>query len=602
MESVPASGQANVPSGRVVGPSSAALGQADVPSGPFVGPSSAASGQANVSSGPVLGPSWHVEGDAILDIIRRVNGDGMGVVQGAVKLEAELRKRDLVYDTTISPRQVGFDPVNREGKGGNAQEVLLLASDIAFVGWSWAETSHAMCVETLPGDLTVEQFNRQLCDGVGLAPVEHNSISFGSLSCGHTNMALRAIGASMPSDCPLLSEGGRFSVHKLGLRDPEFARAVELGLKWTVLRASIRTTYPEALRIFQAAKNVAGHVARQSNEMQGLVQLHAMGASSQAAGKAIDWPAIRRAVLRARPPFAESVDGMIAFIATRSGGTDGAFLKYLAAFYRQFVNPSVRRCLPPALYSELADFPYHYVALAIWEAAYSCPLDGVKQGICGWISAAEVAAVARAARGEKKDMLGLSEQVLSQARVRFASTGVADQIPASNKLVGIMAKLDIAMARFVLSKQGASKQAFASPHAVGLNFAKELKAAYPQADITEFEVMWPAEVASKAEVRSGGTDAAAPAAASIELYTVGASGDTVSVRAQLRSKGWDIGAVLCEKEDLQNAGPSEAVLWRIDSVCDSSVAVTLRKDLRCARTYVRTCGGNIISQIYFNKI
>ena len=130
----------------------------------------------------------------VLEILRRVENEEMGIVQASARLEEELRKRDLVYEATISPRQVGFDPVNRDGEGGNAQEVLLLATDIAFVGWSWQETRHAMCVEILPGDLAVENFNRQLCDGVGLAPVELHSIRFGSLSCGHTNMALRAIG------------------------------------------------------------------------------------------------------------------------------------------------------------------------------------------------------------------------------------------------------------------------------------------------------------------------------------------------------------------------------------------------------------------------
>ena len=73
-----------------------------------------------------------------------------------------------------------------------------MARDIAFVGWSWAEVSHALCVEVLPGDASVEEFNRTLCDGCGLAPVGQHSIRFGSLSCGHTNMGLRAIAAAVP--------------------------------------------------------------------------------------------------------------------------------------------------------------------------------------------------------------------------------------------------------------------------------------------------------------------------------------------------------------------------------------------------------------------
>ena len=515
----------------------------------------------------------------VLEIIRRVENEEMGIVQASARLEEELRKRDLVYEATISPRQVGFDPVNRDGEGGNAQEVLLLATDIACVGWSWQETRHAMCVEILPGDLAVEKFNRQLCDGVGLAPVEPHSIRFGSLSCGHTNMALRAIEASMPSECSFLSEGGRFSLRKLELRDQEFANAVRQGLRWLVLRSEVRVRFPDVLRIFQAAKNVTGHVARQANEMQGLVQLHSMSAAMQAQGCIIDWPRIRRAVLRARPPFGDSVDSMIAFIATRSGGTDGAFLKYLAACYRQYVNPSVRKCLPPAMYSALADFPLHYVALAIWQAAYTCPLDSVRQGVCGWITTQEVVGLARAFKGEKKQMLELSEQVLSQARTELPKTGFKDDIVSSNLLVGLFTKLDANMARYVLSKQNSSKRVFETAPAIGLNFAREYLALFPSADISVYRGLWDeastAEGASTAEeVVKQGEGASGP---SIELYKVGVAGKTESVRAKLRNKGFDIGTVVVETAKLEALGPS-TTCWRVDAIRDEKSEVVLLRD------------------------
>ena len=507
--------------------------------------------------------------------MRRVQADELGIVQAACLLEAELRKLDLVYEQTIAPRQVGFDPVNRDGEGGNAQEVFLLASDIAFVGWSWQETRHAMCAEILPNDPTVEEFNRQLCDGVGLAPVEPHSIQFGSLSCGHTNMALRAIGAAMPSDCSFLSEGGRFSVRKLEMRDKEYAIAVRQGLRWTVLRAAVRARFPEVLRILQAAKNVTGHVARQANEMQGLVQLHAMSAAMQNAGKLIDWPHIRRAVLRARPPFGESVDSMIAFIATRSGGTDGAFLKYLAAFYRQFVNPSVRRCLPPAMYSAVADFPHHFLALAVWQAAYSCPIEFVRQGVCSWITAAEVVALTKAAKGEKKIFLELAEQVLSQARTCLPQAGFAEPLVSSNKLVGLVAKLDTMMARLVLSKQNSAKKVFKTAPAIGLHFALELKKTFANADISVYEGLWPAEDAAEESV-VGKADV--PSRPSIELYKVGAAGHTESVLGQLRAKGFDIGIYVALQGSLEESLLNNKVVWRIEKVCDTKCQVTLRKD------------------------
>ena len=158
----------------------------------------------------------------IQEILDRVDRDALGLVQAADLLEEAFAAKGLMYTMDINPRQVGFDPANRHGGGGNAQEVHLLAADIAFIGWSWPATAHATCVEAKPGDATLEQFNKALADNVALAPVEPHSLHFGSLACGHTNMVLRCLQASVPSDDPLLSENGKMSLSKLERRDPEF--------------------------------------------------------------------------------------------------------------------------------------------------------------------------------------------------------------------------------------------------------------------------------------------------------------------------------------------------------------------------------------------
>lgn len=148
--------------------------------------------------------------------------------------------------------QVGFDPCNRNGTGGNPTEVLELASDICHAGWSWQETRHATCVEVMPHDSTVETFNMELCgSGSGLAPVIPQSILYGSLACGHTNMGLRAIAAGVSTTNELMSENGRFSLERLRARDAEFARAVEQGLRWKVLRWEVRRDFPKALDVIQ---------------------------------------------------------------------------------------------------------------------------------------------------------------------------------------------------------------------------------------------------------------------------------------------------------------------------------------------------------------
>jgi hypothetical protein len=108
--------------------------------------------------------------DPVVSTLSRYGTDQLGIVQSADLIEAALKDAGYLYSMDINPRQVGFDPSNRDATGCNVQEVLLLASDIVFVGFSWAETSHALCIETLPGDDSVEQFNRMISPGLHPLP------------------------------------------------------------------------------------------------------------------------------------------------------------------------------------------------------------------------------------------------------------------------------------------------------------------------------------------------------------------------------------------------------------------------------------------------
>lgn len=115
----------------------------------------------------------------------------------------------------ISCTEVGFDPANRDGQGGSALGVLSPAHDIAMVGWSWEQVSHALCVEVTPGATSVEDFNAKLCADCGPASVMPRGIAFGNFACGHAAVGLRAIAAVMPSDDLLLSEDGRVSTDNI---------------------------------------------------------------------------------------------------------------------------------------------------------------------------------------------------------------------------------------------------------------------------------------------------------------------------------------------------------------------------------------------------
>ena len=151
--------------------------------------------------------------DPINIVLLRLDAGTLGIVQAADLILQELKNRKLSYHMKIHSRQIGFDP------GGNAQEVHLLAEDIAHLGFSWQECSHALCIEVVPGDKTVEIFNELLSDGalMPLAPVEPDSIIFGSLAAGHTNQCLRCIDSGVASSSDVLSVDGSVAYTHLTL-------------------------------------------------------------------------------------------------------------------------------------------------------------------------------------------------------------------------------------------------------------------------------------------------------------------------------------------------------------------------------------------------
>ena len=168
--------------------------------------------------------------DPIVQLLATISQDSQGMVAGADRLEEALAQKQVLFEQKIAPRSIGFHPTNRGGEGGSPLEVLRLASEIGEVGFSEREVRHALCIQAEPGDRSIEEFNMKLVADSGIAPVEPDTIMYGSLSGGHLNAALRCIAASVLGECKFLAEGGFMSVQKIRRRCPMFARAAEDGI------------------------------------------------------------------------------------------------------------------------------------------------------------------------------------------------------------------------------------------------------------------------------------------------------------------------------------------------------------------------------------
>ena len=329
----------------------------------------------------------------------------LGLVGGADKLMTLLKKANLTYVMFINPRQVGVDPINRGSLGLNLEEVLPLMQEIILLGWSWTAVQHAKCVEATPGSDELEAFNASLVKGSKIvAPVEANTIQFGSITCGHTNQGLRAVQARLASSIPELSRDGKLDLEAVKAKDPEMADAVYKGLEWTVIRHEVRQRFPKVLEYLSEAGN--NNIARQPNEVQGLLVLHSEAKKTNDP----DWVEIKKKVLRSLPVWKDEYADLVCFAVAKSGGPTGHFLAWLKKFHSTFVRGGRR--VHGSVYGALADFPHIFCAYAILGAAYSCPAERMKYGVCDWISAA---AVNRQKKEAEQTKWTTIEEILEQA-------------------------------------------------------------------------------------------------------------------------------------------------------------------------------------------
>ena len=329
----------------------------------------------------------------------------VGVVGGAEKLLQLLQKAGLTYTMFINPRQVGVDPINRGSLGLNLEEVLPLITEIIQIGWSWKAVAHAKCVEATPGSDELEAFNASLVKGSKIvAPVEANTIQFGSITCGHTNQGLRAIQAQLASSIPELSRDGKLDLEAVRAKDPEMADAVYKGLEWTVLRHEVRQRFPKVLEYLSEAGN--NNIARQPNEVQGLLMLHTEAKKTNDP----DWVEIKKKVLRNLPVWKDEYADLVCFAVAKSGGPTGHFLAWLKKFHSTFVRGGRR--VHGSLYGALADFPHIFSAYAILGAAYTCPAEKMKYGVCDWFGAS---AVNRQKKEAERSKWATIEEILEQA-------------------------------------------------------------------------------------------------------------------------------------------------------------------------------------------
>ena len=372
-----------------------------------------------------------------------------------------------------------------------------------------------------------------------------------------------------------MSYNGKFSLSKLQERDPLFADAVRNGLKWKVVKASVRKRYPRALNLIMTARNLNGQVQRKINAEQGLGKMHSLATEYQKVGRTPDWFFIKRAVTRGKPEFTEYVDALICFLATRAGGTEGLFLKEYLGFHSTNVAASERMLLGN-MYAAAADFPYHCLALALLKVAFTCPKTKVVGGRCNWLNKGDFTRLAKPTEEATRYKCEKAEEVLSLARSLLHKAGIEEAssptgwqvnsegsvlIFKDSNLLEIFTKLDINMGRWAADRQELSKHKFDSPQQIASVFIQSLKEKFPMVKVSVYPETWQnIQEPSKHKFESPEQIAEAPSCGGIQLYSVGAGGESNDPMAAVRRKGFDLGACVGAPGD-ETAYTLEGVGW-----------------------------------------
>ena len=229
------------------------------------------------------------------------------LVQAAHQLMSCLHNHQLCKVQRIPPEEIGVHPRNRDGFGVSPASCHQLLSNICQVGWSDSELGKAICCEI--GQVgNVLDFNKQLSEkSNGLMPAPKvNLMRYASLSCSHTNGALRCALNEVKSEEELPSLDGHLSMPKIQSLDKHLYEAILKGLEWHVIHRDVLDQFPAVGDLLQSALNVSSHLSKGESEwrMMNMLQLKPTA----------DWNICKKQILQTKPQCGDAAPYMFSFL------------------------------------------------------------------------------------------------------------------------------------------------------------------------------------------------------------------------------------------------------------------------------------------------
>lgn len=299
-----------------------------------------------------------------------------GLVKGVSQIMTVLQKHNLVREQILEPGVVGTHPENRDGFGISALDTHSLLQSISEIGFDERQCN-AICVEVSSSTLDkAYSFNAELVrQSMGLLPpIPRGTLRYLSLSCSHTNAALRCLIAGSPSKSETLSLDGRLHLGRASSLDPMLGKACREGIKWKVVNSEVDLEFPSFSALVQASMNTS--VSRGEHEAQMLLRIFKAQESAKDLGKPFTWDELRARLLKSKPACAACMPGMFKFLKKFGGG----MLARTEAFIKSSAGSS--RQLGPDFFEHLSldpkpqtQNPCVMFRHALLVAGYTCPID-----------------------------------------------------------------------------------------------------------------------------------------------------------------------------------------------------------------------------------
>jgi len=220
------------------------------------------------------------------------------------------------YVKTFNAKQVGIHSANRDGMGVVEESVHGILVDIHEDGFVWSAVNDACCFEDQPNHVH-GKFTMDICNQEpSLATFDLNEIKVVAVACTHTNQALAAAIDAVPTEHESIAFDGRISRARLSERNDNMNSALDVGLKWTVIKAEIDIRYPRLAELIQRAKNKVGQTQRRPDMWQTImhIQRDACRFAKNNANMHVDWAIVQRHAEKTKADCNADIPSYISFL------------------------------------------------------------------------------------------------------------------------------------------------------------------------------------------------------------------------------------------------------------------------------------------------